>query len=412
MSIATYITLQTAVGFMLEVAGKKLEKTPLALQNAVNYLHRDESGGLVGVDVRSKVPTAMLDVMAKKLDEAKIPFARFIMVTPHPPGDRDRELFKAAYAKAAKVVDWYSPVEFFRSLGFQGEVDLDAPEFLEKLKNAALSKNVFHQSAPESAGAPKPESTAVRSARIEKRLEEDKTPSPLFQSLTRKMSYATLREFKASGQSVEQYFHIGESTREAVIVQTDLKNFSRMVRAANPQDLNEALNRYYREARRLVFDYGGVLDKFIGDSVLAVFNYPRRSAGAFADAIRFAAGVILMGREVFSELQRKMDEKIELATRVGAAVGELWTLNIGVEDVDLTFFGDKLNLAARLEHHCEPDGVLISNILYARIAETDPDFFAKLSAAPKELSTEEAKGQENVIQARQIPAAVVPALTA
>ena len=81
-------------------------------------------------------------------------------------------------------------------------------------------------------------------------------------NLTRKMPYQTLRALKDSEQQPEEFFRIGDSSRDAIIVLSDIVNFSLLVRTAYPEDLNQAMYRYYRGAQSLIYEHGGILDKF------------------------------------------------------------------------------------------------------------------------------------------------------
>ncbi len=87
----------------------------------------------------------------------------------------------------------------------------------------------------------------------------------------------------------------------------------------------------------------------------------------------------------------------------------MWPLTIGVDPVELTFVGDKINLAARLEKNCHTDSMLLSNITYSRL-QRDPLLVDKLMAREHDLDPVEAKGQETKITVWRIPAEAVPGL--
>lgn len=417
MSIASYLNMQSAVGHLLSLLGKKQHNVPFALQNSVNFIYEDD-GGRTGIDIRSKVPSAMLNIMADKIRRHGEHFDTFIMVTPYVPNPQEVGLFYTNYQDIADSLKWLTVEDYAREMGLAEQYDLASPEFQETLKAASVAAEIARPGTPapgaQTKGASTPPAAPVNPEEITQILEsvrQGRTKIPLeYVHLARKMPPSIIRALMESKQDSESFFGIGSSARDAIIVITDIKNFSALVRAAAPQDLNEALSRYYREAKRLIDQHGGVLDKFMGDSVLAVFNYPLRDESAYARAVAFAANIILLGKQVLSDLQQSMDEKIDVGTRVGVASGEIWILNIGLEDIDLTFVGDKINLAARLEKNCENNGILLSNITRRRLAEIDPERYNQLNPTKRVLEKTSVKGQESDILSWQIDEGAIHAL--
>jgi adenylate cyclase len=114
---------------------------------------------------------------------------------------------------------------------------------------------------------------------------------------------------------------LGARRDNVTIVLSDIVNFSSLVTASRPDDLKEAMGRYYQQARQAVFDHGGMLDKFIGDAVFAVFGYPLPSQEAPCQAIRFALSLTAIGRSVMNDWQAELNAVIETGTRIGIATG-------------------------------------------------------------------------------------------
>ncbi|MFW5735020.1 MAG: adenylate/guanylate cyclase domain-containing protein [Oceanidesulfovibrio sp.] len=413
MSIASYLNMQSAVGHLLSLLGKKQHNVPFSLQNSVNFIYDDEAGR-TGIDIRSKVPSAMLNIMADKIRRHGEHFDTFIMVTPYVPNPQEVGQFYTNYQDIADTLKWLTVDDYAREMGLAEQYDLASPSFQETLKAASVAAEIARPSAlgkkaPQSRSA-KPVTPEQMTSILES-VRQGRARIPMeYVHLARKMPPSIIRALMDSKQDSEAFFSIGSSARDAIIVLTDIKNFSPLVRAAAPQDLNEALSRYYREAKRLIDQHGGVLDKFMGDSVLAVFNYPLRDDGAYHRAMAFAANIILLGRQVLGDLQQTMDEKIDVGTRVGVASGEIWVLNIGLEDIDLTFVGDKINLAARLEKQCETNGILLSNIARRKLAEIDPDLYSQLDPARRVLHKTSVKGQESDILSWQVSESALGAL--
>ena len=409
MSISSYMVLETAVDHILSLLGKERVPIHQDVRSEINFLYKEEDDRITAVDIRSKVPVAMLHLMAENLLKHPRQANEFIFITPYKPTRKDVAKFKESFRDVADTVQWLTLDEYAKKLGLKGSFELESPALLEQLKAAKISTDLF---APQEVAESKEKPTRAESVnRLMDSITKGETEIPReYLHLNRKFPVAVLRELKASNKSPEEFFRIGEPSRDAVIVISDIQNFSKIVRAAYSEDLNEAMFTYYRRAQELIFHHGGILDKFIGDSVLAVFNYPLGTAKSYLRAVKFAADLIVSGQQIMSSLQYNIDEKIETGTRVGIAAGEIWTLNIGVDEIDITFVGDKINLAARLESNCAVDGILMSNIMQRKIAEIDSELFNLMGAEKTILKRKDVKGQDTDIITWQVPPARVAAL--
>ena len=81
----------------------------------------------------------------------------------------------------------------------------------------------------------------------------------------------------------------------------------------------------------------------------------------------------MLGRSLLEEFQSRHNEAIESGTRVGIASDEVLVLNIGTDQVEVSFVGNGINLAARLETASLMDGILMDNRTKAALASTWPD---------------------------------------
>jgi adenylate cyclase len=113
--------------------------------------------------------------------------------------------------------------------------------------------------------------------------------------------------------------------------------------------LIDLLNRYYQAMSGVVIAHGGLVNKFGGDSLLAVFGTPLNPGEDHAfRAVRTAQG-FLQALERFNLDQEKRAEP-KLAVGVGVATGPVVAGNLGGEErLEYTVIGDAVNLASRLE---------------------------------------------------------------
>ena len=140
----------------------------------------------------------------------------------------------------------------------------------------------------------------------------------------------------------------------ATVLFTDLKNFSVIANKQEPEELMDWLNEYMEAMSQIVLANGGVVDKFIGDAVMAVFGVPipRTTEDAIAKDAKAAVRCALeMASALESLNQRWLSQGRPTASmRVGIATGTVVAGSLGgVHRLEYTTIGDCVNLAARLE---------------------------------------------------------------
>lgn len=382
-----HYTFELAIGHLLELAGVTTVGTPSELAR-VDYVFLDKSGSRIAIEARGgdfRGDSNHLTQLAKAIEPIAGRINKLILVTSFKPDEKRVRTFDKAF-EGMPNVEWLSFLELARFLG----VDVGSLD-------PAGSEKELRESRHRTEGAARKTFTQ-RSRSIDQ------------SDLARQMSRAAIHKLEESATSPETFLRIGERV-PVIIVQSDIQNFSLIVKAVKPDDLNNAMAKYYRLARALAWSYGGVLDKFIGDSVLTIFNYPWSDEDAPVKAARFASDLIQIGKPIFGGLSNLINEAIITGTRVGISMGEVSVLNIGLRGLELSFVGDALNLAARLEHESDVDSFLVDNLTKGAISRNNSSFFQQLGMVRKELSRERVKGQLTSIQAWQIPSSVVPQIS-
>ncbi len=142
--------------------------------------------------------------------------------------------------------------------------------------------------------------------------------------------------------------HLGGERREMTILFSDIRGFTTISEASQPEQVVEMLNEYLTRMVEILLDHGGTLDKFIGDAVMGFWNAPAADPDHATHAVACA---IEMVRETAILRERWLSEgKPELRIGVGVNTGEAVVGNIGAEKVfGYTVIGDAVNLASRLE---------------------------------------------------------------
>ncbi|MFO7894404.1 MAG: adenylate/guanylate cyclase domain-containing protein [Longimicrobiales bacterium] len=131
---------------------------------------------------------------------------------------------------------------------------------------------------------------------------------------------------------------------------SDIRGFTSLSERLDPETVIEMLNDYLDRMAEVVFRYGGTLDKFIGDAVMAFWNAPVRMDDHPVRAVE-AALDMLEELETLNQRWKDTDAPAQLAIGIGINTGEAIVGNIGSLErkLDYTAIGDTVNLASRLE---------------------------------------------------------------
>ncbi|MGJ8640177.1 MAG: adenylate/guanylate cyclase domain-containing protein [Opitutaceae bacterium] len=137
--------------------------------------------------------------------------------------------------------------------------------------------------------------------------------------------------------------NLGGETVNATVLFADIRGFTSLTEGMNPQEVIGLLNEHMTALTEIVHAHGGVVDKFVGDEIMALFGVPVPSRDAIQNAYDCADQMIERCRVLNSGRERT----IEIG--VGIAHGEMVAGCMGSEDrLNYTVLGDRVNLAARL----------------------------------------------------------------
>jgi class 3 adenylate cyclase len=152
---------------------------------------------------------------------------------------------------------------------------------------------------------------------------------------------------------------------------SDIKDFSEAADLLEPEDLSEVLNEYLTEMVRIGEAHGGTIDKFIGDAIMIFFGAPlcTHDVDHAERAIRMAIEM----QETMTRLQdkwRRNGFEYPFELRIGINTGQASVGSFGSTGrMDYTAIGRQVNLAARLQQHCEPGKILISHSTWTLVRE-------------------------------------------
>jgi class 3 adenylate cyclase len=143
---------------------------------------------------------------------------------------------------------------------------------------------------------------------------------------------------------------LGGSRRIATILFSDIRNFTPLTERSEPEEVVRLLNTYFTAMVRIVFKYGGTLDKFLGDGLMAVFAVPFDLPDAEQRAVATALEMVEWVEAFNQQAGFGPTSPNRLQIGIGIATGPVVAGNIGsVERMEFTCIGDTVNFASRLE---------------------------------------------------------------
>ncbi|MBN1647097.1 MAG: HAMP domain-containing protein [Spirochaetales bacterium] len=165
---------------------------------------------------------------------------------------------------------------------------------------------------------------------------------------------------------------IGDN-RVVAILFSDIRSFTTISEGYMPDELVSTLNRYFEAMVDIIMNHGGVIDKYIGDAIMAIFGAPVKHPD---DAFQAALAALEMQRAIgkFNDGQLKAG-KPQFVTGIGINYGVVTVGNIGSEKkMDYTVIGDMVNLASRLEGLTKKykQNIIVSESMYRKLKDKLP----------------------------------------
>jgi adenylate cyclase len=186
-------------------------------------------------------------------------------------------------------------------------------------------------------------------------------------------------------EALEHGTKLGGQLVECSVLFSDIRGFTSLSEQMPPEQLIDLLNRYMSRMVDVVIANGGLVNKFGGDSLLAVFGSPLNPAKAHAaQAIRAALHMQMALKSFNQEQVKKLQPELQIG--IGIASGPVVAGNVGGEGrIEYTVIGDTVNLAARLQDLTKQMGrsVLVSAATVEQAAQAMP--FAAEPMLPVEV---------------------------
>lgn len=183
-------------------------------------------------------------------------------------------------------------------------------------------------------------------------------------TMSRYMSKAVMDELLEGGNAA-----LGGASREVSVLFSDIRGFTTMSERLGPRETVAMLNDYFTDMVDVVFAHNGILDKYIGDMIMAVFGSVRSTTDDAANAVKVGSRMMMALREL--NLRRNTAGQEPIRIGIGISTGDVVAGSIGSpKRLEYTVIGDRVNLAERLQNANKyyGTGVLICETTAARLS--------------------------------------------
>ena len=148
-------------------------------------------------------------------------------------------------------------------------------------------------------------------------------------------------------QNNPELLKLGGERRRCTFLFTDVRGFTSLSEKLEPEEVTEIMNKALTIQADAVKKYGGMVDKYIGDAMMAIFNAPM-------DLKKHEHQAILAALEIKTKMK---ESDLDIDIGIGVNTGDAVIGNMGSDTrFDYTAIGDAVNLAARLESSCKTVG--------------------------------------------------------
>ncbi len=143
---------------------------------------------------------------------------------------------------------------------------------------------------------------------------------------------------------------LGGKRAEVTVLFADIRGFTSISEQLSAVEVTKILNEYFSELVPIIEQHNGILNKFMGDAILAIFGEPIKNENHPVDAVKCANKILKKVKLLQEKWLNEGKPKIEIG--IGIATGEVFVGNIGSEErLEYTVIGDTVNTASRIENY-------------------------------------------------------------
>lgn len=196
-------------------------------------------------------------------------------------------------------------------------------------------------------------------------LQEGKNKEKIKQAMGKYLSQDIMKNVVQNIDDIK----LGGKRANVTVLFADIRGFTSMSEKMTAEEVSVILNEYFTEIEPIITKYNGVINKFIGDAVMAIFGEPVQDINHPQNAVKCAYEMLKTVERLQDKWLFEGKPKIEIG--VGINTGEAFVGNIGSEKrLEYTVIGDTVNLASRIESYNKVyrTNFLISSSTYSYVS--------------------------------------------
>lgn len=202
---------------------------------------------------------------------------------------------------------------------------------------------------------------AIQNARLAKKIEQEAQTRAHLQRL---IPPSVVEQVVSGELTIEK----GGKLQEVTMLYSDIRGFTAMSESKPPHEIVNMLNEYFEVMVEVIFQYGGTLDKFVGDEIIALFGAPISIEEAPVKAVYCALEMQKALREFNRTRAAENHEPIRVG--IGINTGLVVTGYIGSSKaLQYTAIGDAMNVASRLCSAAKAGEIIVSESTMRKVAD-------------------------------------------
>jgi len=145
-----------------------------------------------------------------------------------------------------------------------------------------------------------------------------------------------------------KHLEVKGERRKISVLFCDIRDFTGFAESRDPEIVVTEMNKYYEEMSKIIFKHNGMIDKFIGDGIMAIFGAPLSYSGHADKAVSAAIEMVKKAEEISKEWEKKKGRSFEIGVGINSGIAIVGNVGSSIR-TEYTAVGDTVNIASRLE---------------------------------------------------------------
>jgi adenylate cyclase len=156
---------------------------------------------------------------------------------------------------------------------------------------------------------------------------------------------------------------------EVTVLFADCRGYTRLTHELGIEKLAPITEEFFKTSAEIIREHHGIVDHFLGDAIMALFNVPIKHDDHALRAVTAAFRI----QEAVDHINAKLDDGVTLGVGIGIATGTALVTNMGSTNCnDYTVVGDSINIASRLQGKAASGEILVTDDAHKQISAAFP----------------------------------------